>query len=195
MFDNDTNVVSPPVPDLPPRPPRRHRVRTTILASVAGLALLIIGLSIGSAGSNPAAAKPAPTITVIQHDAAPAPTATQTTHVTVTQTATVAPPAITVARYSGTGTWNSPQFTLSGQPLTVTFSYSGNSLPGEGSGDNFMADITSGSDDLQIANEIGVSGGKTTTLYPDLSGGGSSAYHLEIQATGYWSVTITQAGS
>ena len=161
---------------------------------MAGLALLIIGLSIGSAGSKPAAATPAPTVTVtvIQHD--PAPTATQTTRVKVTQTATVAPAAITVARYSGTGSWNSPQFTLSGQPLTVKFSYSGNSLPGEGSGDNFMADLTSSSDDLQIANEIGVSGGKTTTLYPDTSLG-SSVYHLEVQATGYWSVTITQAGS
>ena len=185
MFDNDTNVVSPPVPDLPVRPPRRHRVRTAILASVAGLALLIIGLSIGSAGSKPAAATPAPTVTttVIQH--APAPTATQTTHVTVTQTATVAPPPVTVARYSGTSDWNSPQFTLSGQPLTVTYSYSGNQ------DSNFIADVENSGDDQSIANTIGSDGGATTTLYP----AGSGAYHLTVEATGSWSVTITQAGS
>jgi len=75
--------------------------------------------------------------------------------------------------------------------LTVRYSYSGNILAGETTGDNFTADLKSGSDDQQIANEIGVSGGKTTTLYPDTSGG--NLYHLEVTATGPWSVTITQA--
>ena len=162
-------------------------MRNTVIvaASIGALALV---------GCGGAAARPAPAVTVTQTATAPAPTVTRTATVHVTQTATVAPPALTVARYSGTRDWNSPQFTVAGDNpvLTVKYAYSGNILPGETSGDNFTADLTNGSDDQSIANEIGTSGGATTTLYPDTSGG--NAYHLTVTATGSWSVTITEAG-
>ncbi len=96
-----------------------------------------------------------------------------------------------IASYNGSGTWNSPQFRLHDGPVRVTFSYSGNGSSQYGS-DNFMADLVSSSDDLMIANDIAVSGGKTTTLYPDMSYGASPDYHLGVEATGSWSFTISQ---
>jgi hypothetical protein len=98
----------------------------------------------------------------------------------------------TVLTFIGSGQQNSDTFRLhpGNTKLRVTYSYSNNSS-GFG-GDNFIADLVSSTDDLQIANEIAVSGGKTTLLYPDLSFGGSRSYHLEIQATGSWSFTIKQ---
>jgi len=95
-----------------------------------------------------------------------------------------------IASYSGSGTWNSGQFRLRDQPVRVTYGYSGNSL-GDG-GDNFIADMVSSSDDLTIANDIAVSGGRRTTLYPDMSFGGSHWYHLEIEASGSWWFKVEQ---
>ena len=156
-------------------------MRNTVIvaASIGALALV---------GCGSAAGRPAPAVTVTQTATAPAPAITRTATVRVTQTVAVAPPALTVARYSGSSDWNSPQFTVTGDSpvLTVAYSYSGNQ------DSNFIADITNGSDDQQIANDIGTAESRTTTLYPDTSGG--NAYHLTITATGSWSVTITEAG-
>ena len=98
----------------------------------------------------------------------------------------------TLAHYSGSGQWNGPTFKVLGDNpvLKVTYRY-WNNTSGFG-GDNFIADLVSRDDDLNIANDIAISGGKTTRLYPDLSFGGSSHYHLEIQATDSWTVTIRQ---
>jgi len=149
-----------------------------------------IGVSaLALAGCGTSSARPVPAVTVTQTATvtAPAPTVTRTATVHVTQTATVAPPALTVARYSGTSDWNSPEFTVTGDSpaLTVAYSYSGNQ------DSNFIADITNGSDDQSIANDIGTAESRTTTLYPDTSSG--DTYHLTITATGSWSVTITEA--
>ena len=154
----------------------------TIAITAAALGIVTL------AGCGTAAARPAPAATVTQTDTAPTPTVTRTATVHVTQTATVAPPALTVAQYSGSSDWNSPQFTVTGDSpvLTVAYSYSGNQ------DSNFIADLTNGSDDQQIANDIGTAESRTTTLYPDTSGG--NTYHLTITATGSWSVTITEAG-
>jgi hypothetical protein len=74
--------------------------------------------------------------------------------------------------------------------LKVTYHYWNNS---DGFGaTNFIADLVSRDDDLNIANDITISGGKTTRLYPDLSFGGSHVYHVEIQADGNWTITIRQ---
>ncbi len=95
-----------------------------------------------------------------------------------------APAWHTLARFSGSGQENSRTFRLLGDNpvLRVTYRYWDNSS-GYG-GDNFIADLVSRDDDVQIVNDIAVSGGKTTRLYPDLSFGGSAVYHLEVQATG-----------
>ena len=56
----------------------------------------------------------------------------------VTQSAAPAPapsPTATVLRYSGTSNWNSPPFTITGNNMTVTYTYSGNQ------DSNFIADM------------------------------------------------------
>jgi hypothetical protein len=185
----------PPAPEAP-RHRKDHRRRNAFL--IAGLSLAL-GIGIGAA----AASGGTKTVT---HDVAgptvtqqvPAPTVTQQVPgPTVTQQAPAPKPApkpvsnVLLDR-SGSGQWNSTQFQVGDGPLTVTYSYDGNSSFG-GSGDNFMADIVSGSSDsLSVANDIAVSGGKTTTVYPNTSFGGSHSYHLEVTATGHWHFKITQ---
>ena len=97
------------------------------------------------------------------------------------------PTPTVIARYSGSSNWNSPPFAVSGGSpvLTVTYAYSNNQ------DSNFIADLKSSTDDQSIANAIGTAASRTTTLYPDTSGG--NQYHLSITATGNWSITITEA--
>ena len=181
--------VTAPQPTIPSRPPRKHHYGRTALigAGVLVVAAVSAGVASAAAGDKTPAPVVTPTVTVTQTVAGPTPTVTHTTNVKVTRTAYVPPAPQPVARYSGTGNWNSDQFALSGNPVTVKFSY-WNNTSGYG-GDNFIADITNSDlDDLSIANEIATAGGKTTTLYPSSDG----LYHLEVQATGSWTVTITQ---
>lgn len=183
-----TETPTTELPPLPVRPPRRPpRLMLIIIGILSAGALIGIGVSIGASGHTKAA--PSPTVTVTK--TAPAPSATNTTTVTQTAIATVPPPALTVGKYSGSGDWNSAPFTLDGSPLTVDYSYSGNIMPGETSGDNFIADVENSGDDQSIANLEGVSGGATTTLYPDTGSG--DVYHLSVQATGSWQFTITES--
>jgi hypothetical protein len=69
----------------------------------------------------------------------------------------------------------------------VTFHYTGNYL-GE-TPSNFIASLEASDDSLSIANDIGGTGGKTTTLYPNSPG---SRYHLEVMADGHWTVTVQE---
>ena len=92
-------------------------------------------------------------------------------------------PKPVVLRFHGSGTWNSPPFKV-GSMVIVKYRYSDNTS-GYG-GDNFAADVENNGDNQNIANDIAVSGNKTTTLYPDTSSGGSSNYHLSVTATGPW---------
>ena len=92
-------------------------------------------------------------------------------------------PKPVVLRFHGSGTWNSPSFKV-GSTVIVKYRYSDNTS-GYG-GDNFIADVENSGDDQNIANDVAVSGNKTTTLYPDTSFGGSSNYHLSVTATGPW---------
>jgi hypothetical protein len=110
------------------------------------------------------------------------PTVTVTHTVPATHAAAPAPKPV-VLRFSGSGTWNSPPFKV-GSKIIVKYRYSDNT-DGYG-GDNFIANVENNGDDQNVANDIAVSGGKTTTLYPDTSFGGSSMYHLSVTATGPW---------
>lgn len=181
--------TEPPTDQFPAvdrHPHHWYRPRNILLGGgVALVAFAATGVIVSASTAKP---RPAPTVTATEQITVPGPTptVTKTTHVKVTETKIVPPPQLTVASYTGTGNWNSPQFTVSGGPLTVKFSY-WNNTTGYG-GDNFIADLTSSDDDLSIANDIATSGGKTTTLYPS----SSNPYHLEVTATGPWSVTITE---
>jgi hypothetical protein len=188
----------PPGPGVPQRAPgsvpRRHLVRNTLIASAAGLVLLLVGVSIGAAGK---AAKPSPATTVtVTAAAAPAPT------VTVTRTArrAAAAPASASAparssgvlfTFSGSGIRNSASFTVNSSAVTARYSYDCSAF---GSSGNFIADLVSGSpgsgnyDDQSIANELGSGGGQTTTVYPQDQG---ATYHLEVNSECSWSITLT----
>jgi hypothetical protein len=135
------------------------------ITAAAGIAAL--GITLAACGGNSAQVTPAAQSGSATHAPKPKPT---------------------VYRFSGSGEWNSPEFKV-GSKMTVTYSYA-NNTSGDG-GDNFAADIENNNDDQQIADDIAVSGGKTTTLYPDLSFGNPDIYHLSVDATGSWSFTIT----
>ena len=129
-----------------------------------GSAAVALGLGLAACGGSSA-----PTVTV--------------THTVPATHAAVPAPKPVVLRFHGSGNWNSPSFKV-GSTVIVKYRYSDNTS-GYG-GDNFIADVQNSSDDQNIANDIAVSGNKTTTLYPDTSFGGSSRYHLSVTATGPW---------
>jgi hypothetical protein len=75
--------------------------------------------------------------------------------------------------------------------VTARYSYDCSAFGGSG---NFIADLVSRSqgsgnyDDQSIANELGSSGGQTTTVYPQDQG---ATYHLEVNSECSWSITLT----
>lgn len=193
-------------------PGRRHRVRTILIASVAGLVLLFIGVAIGAAGATKSKATPAPTVTVTAAAAAPTVTVTRRVAaaptVTVTRTATAAaaapapntapassphtaPASSVLITFSGSGIRNSAPFVVNSSSVTAHYSYSCSAF---GSSGNFIADMVSGSpssgdyDDQSIANQLGTGGSQTTTVYPQDQG---STYHLEVNSECSWSITLT----
>jgi Protein of unknown function (DUF2510) len=199
----------PPGPGVPRHTPgsapRRHRVRNTLIASAAGLVLLLAGISIGSAGktANPA---PASTVTVTAAAApAPAVTVTRTARAagrgaTASASAPASVPADSSAAaqssgvlftFSGSGIRNSASFTVDSSVVTVRYSYDCSAFGGSG---NFIADLVSGSpssesyDDQSIANQLGSGDSQTTTIYPQDQG---SSYHLEVNSECSWSITLT----
>lgn len=156
--------------------------RKTAALAAAGAAALAGLAACGTTRTVHDTAAPAPAVTVT----VPGPT------VTATVTHTAQPAVLASKTFSGSGQWNSPEFTLScGTPVVaVSYSYSGNTT-GYG-GSNFIADLKSpGGDDQMIANTIAVSGGATTTLYPDTSMGGHQ-YYLSVQADGSWRFRLTE---
>lgn len=163
-------------------------MRKMIAACGIGLATLLVAACGTTRTVTVTKTVPGPTVTVT----VPGPTVTKTVAgPTVTKTAQ--PAVLMTKTFSGSGQWNSPEFTLkcSSPAVKVTYRFSGNTN-GFG-GDNFMADLQSPSgDDQQIANTIATSGGKTTTVYPDTSFGGSKRYYLSVQADGSWKFTLSE---
>jgi hypothetical protein len=140
-------------------------MKVTKIASVA-TAAAFAGIGLGACGSLTRSEPVAPAVTAPATHPAPTPKSKPV-----------------VLRFHGSGTWNSPSFKV-GSTVIVKYRYSDNTS-GYG-GDNFIADVENSGDDQNIANDIAVSGNKTTTLYPDTSFGGSSKYHLSVTATGPW---------
>jgi hypothetical protein len=197
-------------------PPRRHRTGNILLGSIAGLAVLLVGVGIWGAASSASEPAPAPTVTVTAA-AAPAATVTVTAAAapaaTVTVTATAAPAAaVTVTltaqptatgagqpsassgvliNFSGNGPGNSAPFIVNSSAVAARYSYD---CSGFGATGNFIADMVSGSpssgsyDNQSIANELGSGGSQTTTVYPQIQGG---SYHLDVNSECSWSITLT----
>jgi Protein of unknown function (DUF2510) len=173
-------------------PPKRHRVRNALIASAAGLILLLVGVSIGAAGSKGAKPSPATTVTVT---AAAAPAATVTvTSTAASRSAAASAPAQSsgvLFTFSGSGIRDSAPFVVNSSAVTARYSYDCSGAGGQG---NFIADLVSGSpssgnyDDQSIANQLGSGGSQTTTVYPQDQG---SSYHLEVNSECSWSITLT----
>lgn len=91
---------------------------------------------------------------------------------------------------SGNGIYTGPPFNVGSQPLTVSYSYDCSSF---GQSGNFIADLLNGnqsqlgSDDQPIANQLGMSGSQTVTVYPQNPG---ADYYLSVNSECDWSVTI-----
>jgi hypothetical protein len=155
------------------------RLRT--IGYAGGLGAL--ALALGACGATRTVPGPTVTVTV------PGPARTvQVPGPTVTVTAQ--PPVLLNKKFSGSGSWNSPPFTVCDNAvLGVAYSFSGN---GDQFGaSNFTADIVSPGDDQSIANVIQSAGGTKTTIYPD-TGFGGKVYHLSVTASGKWSFTISE---
>ena len=199
--DSRPDVSAPPHPHA--QPAKRHRVRTILIASMAGLVLLFIGVAIGATGANKskptpastvtvtAAAAAAPTVTVTARAAAAAPTVTVTATATPAAAPHTAPASNVLITFSGSGIRNSAPFVVNSSAVTAHYSYSCSAF---GSSGNFIADLVSGSpssgsyDDQSIANQLGTGGSQTTTVYPQDVG---STYHLEVNSECSWSITLT----
>jgi len=108
-----------------------------------------------------------------------------------TQAPATAPPVARVLfSMSGNGIYTGPPFNVGSQPLTVSYSYDCSSF---GQSGNFIADLLNGnqsqlgSDDQPIANQLGMSGSQTVTVYPQNPG---ADYYLSVNSECDWSVTI-----
>lgn len=104
---------------------------------------------------------------------------------------TTAPPvARVVFSMSGNGIYTGPPFDVGSQPLTVRYSYDCSSF---GQSGNFIANLLNGnqsqlgSDNQPIANQLGMSGSQTVTVYPQNPG---ADYYLSVNSECDWSVTI-----
>jgi hypothetical protein len=195
MYDSDT----PHFPsEQPPLPPKRHRLRKvaiwagSILVALIAIIWIAGALSAPQTPAHPAAGSSAAPAATSPPASSQAPSSPQSDSPPSDSPLPPPPGPVSIGTFKGTGNWNSPPFTLDGHPLTVTYSYSGNIMAGESEGDNFQADVESPGDDHGIVNAIAASGGATTTLYPDVTLGGTS-YHLSVIATGSWTFTLTEA--
>lgn len=178
-----------------------------LIASAAGLILLLTGTAIGAARSSASKPAPAPTVTVTAA-LAPAPTVTVTRTArpavaAATQSAAAATtqPAAAAATHpaassgvlislSGSGIRNSGPFVVNSSSVRARYTYDCSAFGASG---NFIASIVSGSpsdgtyDDQVIANALGSGGSQTTTVYPQDQG---SSYHLEVNSECSWSITL-----
>ena len=109
------------------------------------------------------------------------------------QPAPAAPASQVLLSTSSAGNWTSAPFQVTGSSpeLKVTYSFSGNSLPGESSGDNFVLYVDSGSDMNLPPARPRSRAARPPTCTADTSTG-DTGYPVQIEADGPWTVTITQ---
>lgn len=153
------------------------------------LAAGILGVAaLAAAGCTSTSTKTVPGPTVTATVIPPAATVTATVPgPTVTVTTTAQPPTLASKSWGGSANWNSPPFELSctSPAVNVNYSYSNNQ------DSNFIADLQSSSDDQNIANTIGSSGGTNTTVYPQPQST-TDTYHLSVTATGSWTFKLSE---
>lgn len=115
----------------------------------------------------------------------PGPTVYKTVYVPASQ----GPTGTTIARYSGSGNQNTGTFQApdSGD-YVVKWSYSGN-FDSLGQGSNFiMGNTDQSAESMGLPNDIGGSGSGSTEVT-----GASGPESFNVQASGYWTVTVISA--
>lgn len=181
-------------PGFTPTPagrPKKQRSRGAKIfgAIVYSFVVLLIGIAIGNAVSSK------PTTPAAASTQTPATSATTTPSPTPAKTASS--PAAAAAstnhvliRFAGSGIKNSAPFDVGSGPLTVTYHFNCASF---GSAGNFAADLLYGnqsslnSDDQSIANDLAMSGGQTTTVYPQDPG---KDYYLSVNSECNWRLKV-----
>lgn len=163
-----------------PQQPRRRRWLRRLAMAVAFVAVFVIGIVIGSAGST------TKTVNKPVYVAVPSPSPSP---VTVTVTPPPPPPATTIATFRGSGNANTGTFTVpdSGN-YVVSWSYSGNST-GSG-GDNFSISETSGGGFGDLPNDIAVSGHGSTEV---TNASGTDSFNVQADASCSWTITVKSA--
>jgi hypothetical protein len=191
-------------PQLPQRPPRRHRVRKALMIGVPAVAGLLIGMAVGhpvtqvKTVSHPI---PGPTVTeTVQTQAAPQPTVTVTKTVTNTVTHHAASETgggrsggggtQVVTRFNGTGTQNTGTFTVP-DSWHLSWSYWGCPAPPA----NFQVSEynSDGSIDFNgvTVNELGSGRGPVATYaYGD---GGTHYFSVNTEGCS-WSLAVVTGG-
>jgi hypothetical protein len=174
-----------PPPGRRARKPRRGlKVSGGIIYS---LVLLGIGIVIGNAGGSSPSSNLS-TSNATQNT--PAPQQTQAQSATTQPAAASAPQKHVLIRFAGSGIKNSAPFNVGSGPLTVTYTFNCSSF---GQSGNFQADLLYGnqaslnSDDDQIANDLALHGGQTTTVYPQDAG---KAYYLSVNSECSWRIKV-----
>lgn len=168
--------------------PRKQRGRGAKIvgAIVYSVVVLLIGVVIGNASASksgtPAAASTQAPATSATTSPAPAST--------TSSPAAAAPAKHVLIRFAGSGIKNSAPFDVGSGLLTVTYRFNCASF---GSSGNFVADLLYGNqaslsgDDQSIANDLAMSGGQTTTVYPQDPG---KDYYLSVNSECSWRLKV-----
>lgn len=176
-----TGTHTQPIQPTPTPPRKRHHWVRNTLAVIGGLIVLIIVISVATAGHS------------TQHTSAPAPAPTHSSAPAVAPTHAPAKPAapVTLLTFTGHGNESTPAFTTHGD-YTVTWTYSGNVDTTEGSSlpSNFIMNLNTTGQGPDIGfngvNDISASGSGNQTVSGD-----SGSHYLTVQAIGDWTVKVT----
>ena len=123
------------------------------------------------------------TVTVVKK--VPGPTVYKTVYVPASQ----GPTGTTIARYSGSGNQNTGTFEAPASgDYVVKWTYSGN-FDSFGQGSNFiMSNTDQSAESMGLPNDIGGSGSGSTEVT-----GASGPESFNVEASGYWTVTVISA--
>ena len=164
-----------------PQPPRRSRKGLFAFLGCGGLIALVIVIAAIGAASKPSSSTPVPPAAASTQAAAPASAAAAAT---AAQTPAAKP--VQVAAFSGSGTENTPKFTV-GANWAISYAFDCTSFGPQG---NFQV-FTDGGSDFSgvIVNDLAESKQGITYAYND-----PGSHYLEVNSECSWSVKVWDEG-
>lgn len=180
----DNTTTHQPYPPIRPAPEKPHTVRKTMLITTGALAILGIGIGVGSAAHTPAK----PVTRTVAGPAVPGPTVT-----VPGPTVTASPPApaagAKIGSWSGSGDEVTPAFNVPGNgDYIVTWQYSGNSDSYGGS--NFTIDNTGSGLGMDLPNDIAGSGHGSTEI---TGASGTDRFNVQSLPACSWTISVKAA--